>query len=83
MLLFSPATIVFACLAFLSGLVYCSLVGLGLFGLLLLALTMSSSLRVRQGARGAAGLGAPMPVDMQPHQGLYHYETSPSQPPRG
>ncbi|KAM9813626.1 zinc finger protein GLI1 [Neosynchiropus ocellatus] len=24
-----------------------------------------------------------MPVDMQPHQGLYHYETSPNQPPRG
>uniref|UniRef100_A0A3Q3W0Y4 C2H2-type domain-containing protein n=1 Tax=Mola mola TaxID=94237 RepID=A0A3Q3W0Y4_MOLML len=24
-----------------------------------------------------------MPVDMQPHQGLYHYETSPSQPSRG
>lgn len=24
-----------------------------------------------------------MPVDMQPHQGLYYYETSPSQPSRG
>ncbi|XP_077583260.1 zinc finger protein GLI1 [Stigmatopora nigra] len=24
-----------------------------------------------------------MPVDMQPHQGLYHYDTSPGQPPRG
>ncbi|KAK0138181.1 Zinc finger protein GLI1 [Merluccius polli] len=24
-----------------------------------------------------------MPVDMQPHQGLYHYEAPPSQPPRG
>ncbi|KAG7267906.1 hypothetical protein CRUP_015589 [Coryphaenoides rupestris] len=24
-----------------------------------------------------------MPVDMQPHQGLYHYESPPSQPPRG
>ncbi|XP_039864334.1 LOW QUALITY PROTEIN: zinc finger protein GLI1 [Simochromis diagramma] len=24
-----------------------------------------------------------MPVDMQPHQGLYYYETSPSQPTRG
>ncbi|KAF3856557.1 hypothetical protein F7725_017280 [Dissostichus mawsoni] len=36
-----------------------------------------------QGVWGAVGLGAPMPVDMQPHQGLYHYETSPSQPSRG
>ncbi|XP_071384186.1 zinc finger protein GLI1 [Centroberyx affinis] len=24
-----------------------------------------------------------MPVDMQPHQGLYHYESSPNQPSRG
>ncbi|CAL8402903.1 unnamed protein product [Arctogadus glacialis] len=24
-----------------------------------------------------------MPVDMQPHQGLYHYESPSSQPPRG
>ncbi|XP_041946170.1 zinc finger protein GLI1 isoform X2 [Alosa sapidissima] len=24
-----------------------------------------------------------MPVDMQPHQGLYHYESAPSQPSRG
>lgn len=40
-------------------------------------------LRHVQGVRGPAGLAAPMPVDMQPHQGLYHYETSPSQPPRG
>nr|XP_029542633.1 LOW QUALITY PROTEIN: zinc finger protein GLI1-like [Oncorhynchus nerka] len=24
-----------------------------------------------------------MPVDMQPHQGLYHYESTPNQPPRG
>ncbi|XP_034022021.1 transcriptional activator GLI3-like [Thalassophryne amazonica] len=24
-----------------------------------------------------------MPVDMQPHQGLYHYDTSPSHPSRG
>ncbi|KAM9798964.1 zinc finger protein GLI1 isoform X2 [Syngnathus typhle] len=24
-----------------------------------------------------------MPVDMQPHQGLYHYDTSPGQPSRG
>ncbi|KAF6738785.1 hypothetical protein FQA47_017679 [Oryzias melastigma] len=36
-----------------------------------------------QAVRGAVGLGAPMPVDMQPHQGLYYYETSPNQPSRG
>nr|XP_015199596.1 PREDICTED: zinc finger protein GLI1 isoform X2 [Lepisosteus oculatus] len=29
------------------------------------------------------GFQAPMPVDMQPHQGLYHYESGPSQPARG
>lgn len=55
-----------------------------MFGFPVLSLTeLVSFVRQVQGPRGAVGLRAPMPVDMQPHQGLYHYETSPSQPSGG
>lgn len=54
------------------------------FGFPVLSLTeLVSFVRQVQGPRGAVGLRAPMPVDMQPHQGLYHYEASPSQPSGG
>lgn len=53
------------------------------FLLFILTVFIFLSLCQVQGVRGALGLRAPMPVDMQPHQGLYYYETSPSQPSRG